>query len=83
MTQTNFPWSRSEHYQYDADNNLTSKTDRKGQTITYLYDSSPYIGVSPQSAQPYPCGFLRNGLFLKARRFPSKDMHVNSSYILY
>jgi YD repeat-containing protein len=31
--------SLSENYQYDADNNLTSKTDRKGQTITYLYDA--------------------------------------------
>jgi hypothetical protein len=25
-----------ENNQYDADNNLTSKTDRKGQTSTYL-----------------------------------------------
>lgn len=24
---------------YDANNNLTQKTDRKGQTITYLYDA--------------------------------------------
>jgi len=34
-----FPSSLSENYAYDADNNLTSKTDRKGQTITYLYDA--------------------------------------------
>jgi len=34
VTQTNFPSSLSENFQYDADNNLTSKTDRKGQTIT-------------------------------------------------
>jgi RHS repeat-associated protein len=39
VTQTNFPSSLSENYQYDADNNLTQKTDRKGQTITYLYDA--------------------------------------------
>ena len=26
-------------YAYDADNNLTSKTDRKGQTIQYVYDA--------------------------------------------
>jgi YD repeat-containing protein len=36
VTQTNFPSSLSENYQYDADDNLTSKTDRKGQTITFL-----------------------------------------------
>jgi YD repeat-containing protein len=34
VTQTNFPSSLSEYYQYDADNNLTQKTDRKGQIIT-------------------------------------------------
>jgi YD repeat-containing protein len=28
MTQTNFPSSLSEYHQYDADNNLTQKTDR-------------------------------------------------------
>jgi YD repeat-containing protein len=39
VTQTNFPSSLSENYKYDANNNLTGKTDRKGQTITYLYDS--------------------------------------------
>jgi YD repeat-containing protein len=39
VTQTNFPSSLSEYYQYDADNNLTQKTDRKGQTIQYLYDA--------------------------------------------
>jgi uncharacterized protein RhaS with RHS repeats len=39
VTNTNFPSSLSETYQYDADNNLTSKTDRKGQTIQYLYDA--------------------------------------------
>jgi YD repeat-containing protein len=36
VIQNNFPSSLSEFYQYDADNNLTSKTDREGQTITYL-----------------------------------------------
>jgi len=29
VTQTNFPSSLSENYQYDADNKLTQKTDRK------------------------------------------------------
>lgn len=28
----------AETYQYDADNNLTQKTDRKNQTIQYVYD---------------------------------------------
>jgi len=36
---TNFPSSLSEYYQYDADNNLTQKTDRNGNTIQYLYDA--------------------------------------------
>jgi len=39
VTQTNFPSSLSEYYAYDANNNLTSKTDRKSQTITYVYDA--------------------------------------------
>lgn len=39
VTQTNFPSSLSENYQYDADNNLTQKTDRKSQTINYVYDA--------------------------------------------
>jgi YD repeat-containing protein len=39
VKQTNFPSSLSENYQYDADNNPTSKTDRKSQTITFLYDA--------------------------------------------
>jgi RHS repeat-associated protein len=39
VTETNFPASHTETYDYDADNNLTSKTDRKAQTITYLYDA--------------------------------------------
>ncbi len=49
VTETNFPSSLRENYDilagykysphpYDADNNLASKTDRKGQTISYLYD---------------------------------------------
>src|SRR5579863_5879645 len=29
----------SEYYQYDADNNLTQKTDRNGNAIQYLYDA--------------------------------------------
>jgi YD repeat-containing protein len=32
----NFPSSLSENCQYNADNNLTSKTDRMSQTVTYL-----------------------------------------------
>ena len=39
MTQTTFPSSLAETYSYDADNNLTSKTDRKSQTIQYVYDA--------------------------------------------
>jgi YD repeat-containing protein len=39
VTQTNFPSTLSENYAYDSDNNLTSKTDRKSQTITYVYDA--------------------------------------------
>src|SRR5512137_968854 len=39
VTQTNFPSTLSENYAYDADNNLTSKTDRKNQTILYVYDA--------------------------------------------
>jgi RHS repeat-associated protein len=38
VTQANFPASTTEYYYYDAVGNLTSKTDRKGQTITYTYD---------------------------------------------
>jgi YD repeat-containing protein len=34
VTKANFPSTFSETYAYDANNNLTSKTDRKGQTIT-------------------------------------------------
>ena len=39
VTQTTFPSNLYETYSYDADNNLTSKTDRKGQTIQYVYDA--------------------------------------------
>jgi RHS repeat-associated protein len=39
VTQTTFPSTHVETYDYDADNNLTSKTDRKGQTILYVYDA--------------------------------------------
>ena len=39
MTQTTFPSTAFETYGYDADNNLTSKTDRKGNTIDYVYDA--------------------------------------------
>jgi YD repeat-containing protein len=39
VTQTNFPSSLGENYQYDAGNNLVQKTDRKSQTITYQYDA--------------------------------------------
>jgi len=38
VTNANSPNPQSETYGYDANNNLTSKTDRKNQTITYLYD---------------------------------------------
>ena len=37
--QTEFPSSLTESYAYDAVGNLTSKTDRKGQTIQYVYDA--------------------------------------------
>jgi len=39
VTQTVFPSNLFETYAYDADNNLTSKTDRKGQTIQHVYDA--------------------------------------------
>ena len=39
VTRTNLTSSLSENYQCDADNNRVSKTDRKNQTITYLYDA--------------------------------------------
>ena len=39
VTQTEFPSSLTESYAYDAVGNLTSKTDRKGQTIQYVYDA--------------------------------------------
>jgi YD repeat-containing protein len=40
VTQTTFPAVNSyETYVYDAVGNLTSKTDRKGQTINYVYDA--------------------------------------------
>ena len=38
MTQTTFPSTLFETYGYDALGNLTSKTDRKNQTIQYVYD---------------------------------------------
>jgi len=39
VTQTTFPSNKFETYAYDADNNLTSKTDRNGNTIQYVYDA--------------------------------------------
>jgi len=39
VTQTTFPSSLYETYGYDAVGNLSSKTDRKSQTISYTYDS--------------------------------------------
>ncbi len=39
MTQTSFPSTLVESYVYDAIGNLTSKTDRKAQTINYVYDA--------------------------------------------
>jgi len=42
---TNFPSTLSEYYYYDADNNPTSKTDRKGQTITYVYNALNRLSV--------------------------------------
>ena len=39
VTETTFPSNLFETDAYDADNNLTSKTDRKGQTIQYVYDA--------------------------------------------
>jgi YD repeat-containing protein len=39
VTETTFPSTHYEQYAYDADNDLTSKTDRNGNTITYVYDT--------------------------------------------
>jgi RHS repeat-associated protein len=39
VTQTTFPSTLFESYGYDAVGNLTSKTDRKNQTIQYIYDA--------------------------------------------
>jgi YD repeat-containing protein len=39
VTQTTFPSTLTETYGYDQLFNLTSKTDRKNQTIQYVYDS--------------------------------------------
>jgi RHS repeat-associated protein len=39
VTKTTFPSGNIETYGYDADNNLTSKTDRKNQAIQYVYDA--------------------------------------------
>jgi RHS repeat-associated protein len=51
LWQTTFPSTYNETYNYDYMNNLTSKTDRKSQTISYTYDrfdqvTSKYIGRS-------------------------------------
>jgi YD repeat-containing protein len=43
VTKTNFPSALIENYTYDADNNLTSKTDRKNQTVTYVYDALNWL----------------------------------------
>ncbi len=75
MTQTNFPSSLSEYYQYDADNNLTQKTDRKGQTITYLYDAlNRLTSLAPPSAfGSGSFGFTYDAL---SRRFLSGGLKV-------
>ena len=39
VTQTTFPSSLTESYNYDLVGNLLSKTDRKGNTIQYVYDA--------------------------------------------
>jgi YD repeat-containing protein len=39
VTQTTFPSTLYETYGYDGVGNLTSKTDRKNQTIQYVYDA--------------------------------------------
>jgi RHS repeat-associated protein len=39
VTQTTFPSTLAEYYTYDLVGNLLSKTDRKGNTIQYLYDA--------------------------------------------
>jgi hypothetical protein len=72
VTQTNFPWSLSENYfisaghkysphPYDADNNLTQKTDRKNQTITYVYDAQIRDNAPLSSRRIF--GFWSRNLF--------------------
>ena len=47
--KTTFPSSYYETYSYDADSNLSSKTDRNSQTINYVYDA-----LNRLSSKTYP-----------------------------
>lgn len=70
MTQTMFPSNLFETCAYDADNNLTSKTDRKSQTIQYIYDALNRL------TQTQPCPVISGQANLYLRLAPPRQTAV-------
>lgn len=64
--QTAFPSTLSESYLYDAVGNLTSKTDRKNQTIQYVYDA-----LNRLTSKTYPNSTSANYFYDLASRVQS------------
>ena len=53
VTHTTFPSSFYEFYAYDAIGNLTSETERIGQTIQYVHDSLTRLLFVDQRGIPF------------------------------
>jgi YD repeat-containing protein len=68
VTQTTFPSTLAETYVYDAVGNLTSKTDRKNQTIQYVYDA-----LNRVTHEGYPDSTSVDYVYGSGRQNPASD----------
>ena len=75
VTNANFPNSFSETFGYDANNNLTSKTDRNGHTLTYTYDALNRLTVKTSPDTTSVSYTLDLGRY--ASRYPDRSSQLS------
>lgn len=72
LTKITYPDTTFTGFQYNADDTIASRRNRKGQTITYTYDHFKRL-----TAKTYPNGSSVNNIFLGQKLQQVNDTHVS------
>ncbi|MGB6744329.1 MAG: RHS repeat-associated core domain-containing protein, partial [Terracidiphilus sp.] len=78
LTSTIYPDSTTEQFQYDANNNVTQKTTRSGQTISSSYDA--LNRVQTKTPQGETAGTVTYGYDYSGRMLQASDGSTSAPY---